>query len=87
MKKHDNPNEGFINETNLEFKDISSEIRREYVFPNGNIYVIDKPLFLHVSQSGGHRLYSEDGYCHYVQPKEGWVVRWKVREGQPSFVK
>ena len=80
-------NEGFINETELDFKDISSEKEREYIFPNGNTLYIGKPLYLNVSPSGGHRLYTEDRWCWYVQPKEGWGIKWRVKEGQPSFVK
>jgi len=80
-------NEGFINETDLKFDDISSEKEREYIFPNGNKLLIGNPLYLNVSKSGGHRLYTEDGWCYYVQPKEGWAIRWKVKAGKPSFVK
>ena len=87
MKINTNPSEGFINETDLEFSDISSETEREYTFPNGKTYHIGNPLFLNVSPSGGHRLYDENQYCHYVQPKEGWAIKWKVREGAPNFVK
>lgn len=87
MKQTEKPNEGFLNESGLDFKDISSELERTYTFPNGNTYYIKEPLFLHVSASGGHRLYSADGLCHYVQPREGWAISWKVREGKPSFVK
>jgi len=87
MKKETNKNEGFINESNLNFNDISSENEREYNFPNGNKLLIMNPLYLNVSKSGGHRLYCEKGYCYYVQPKEGWWIKWKVREGKPSFVK
>lgn len=87
MKKDETPNEGFINEIGLAFTDISSESEREYHFPSGQRLFIDKPLYLHVSKSGGHRLYAEDGYCYYIQPKEGWWIKWKVREGKPSFVK
>jgi hypothetical protein len=87
MKKETNASEAFINESGLEFTDISSEKKREYTFPNGVILKIGKPLFLNVSRSGGHRLYTSKGWCYYVQPKEGWSIRWKVREGQPNFVK
>jgi hypothetical protein len=87
MKKDLNPSEGFINESGLIFTDISSEKEREYIFPNGTKLFIGKPLFLNVSASGGHRLYTEDNWCYYVQPKEGWAIRWKVRKGKPHFVK
>ena len=87
MKKDTMKNEGFINESGLEFSDISSEKEREYCFPNGQKLYIDKPLYLNVSKTGGHRLYTEDGWCYYIQPKESWWIRWRVREGNPSFVK
>jgi len=87
MKKEEQPNEGFINESGLEFKDISSEKEREYTFPTGKKLYIGKPLYLNVSESGGHRLYTQDKWCYYVQPKESWYIRWKVRKGQPNFVK
>lgn len=87
MKREKTPNEGFINESGLGFTDISSEAEREYQFPNGQRLFIGKPLYLNVSKSGGHRLYTEDGFCYYVQPKEGWSIKWKVRQGKPSFVK
>jgi len=85
-EKEENPSEGFLNESNLEFQDISSEIEREYGFPNGQRLFIEKPLYFNVSKSGGHRLYTEDHWCYYVQPKESWWIRWKVREGKPHFV-
>lgn len=80
-------NVGFINESNLEFNDISSEVEREYTFPNGNKLLIKEPLYLNVSPSGGHRLYDAKGYCYYVQPNQGWSIKWKVKGGVPSFVK
>jgi hypothetical protein len=87
MKKEELPNEGFLNESNLVFDDISSEAEREYGFPNGQRLSIGKPLYLNVSKSGGHRLYTEDNWCYYIQPKEGWWIKWRVREGKPHFVK
>lgn len=87
MKKETNPSEGFLNESGLEFNDISSESKREYIFPNGGKLFIGSPLYLNVSKSGGHRVYAADGWCYYIQPKEGWSIRWKVKEGKPSFVK
>ena len=80
-------NSNFINESNNKFIDISSESEREYIFPNGQRLHIKYPLLLSVSSSGGHRLFSADGWCWYVQPKEGWGIRWKVEEGKPHFVK
>jgi hypothetical protein len=87
MKKTGAPNEGFLNESGLAFSDISSEKKREYTFPNGKKLFINKPLYLNVSASGGHRLYAEDNTCYYVQPEKGWYIKWKPRKGKPSFVK
>ena len=79
--------EGFINATKLKFDDISSESFREYEFPNGRKLLIMRPTHLNVSKSGGHRLYTADGFCWYVQPREGWSIKWRIKEGKPNFVK
>ena len=77
----------FINESGLEFTDISSEKFRRYTFSDGRIVHIDNPLFLHVSKSGGHRVFSEEGVSYYIQPSEGWFINWVARKGKPNFVK
>jgi len=87
MKSEEQPNEGFLNESGLKFNDISSELEREYFKYDKNFKLDGNPLYLHVSASGGHRLYTDKDWCYYVQPKEGWAIRWKVREGKPHFVK
>lgn len=75
----------FINGTPLSFSDISSEEYREYVFPGGEIVKIESPLQLNVSKNG-HRLFDAQGVSHYVP--QGWIhLRWKVKSGQPNFVK
>jgi len=76
----------FVNGSGLEFKDISAEKYRQYVFPNGNKLLIKKPTHLHVSASGGHRLFDAQGTAWYVQPVEGWHVSWKVDAGKPNFL-
>jgi hypothetical protein len=87
MKEATAPNEVLINESDHDFIDISSEQEREYHFPNKSVLYIIKPLYLSVSESGGHRVYTVDGWSYYIQPKEGWWIRWKVKKGQPHFVK
>lgn len=75
----------FKNESDLVFTDISSEKERVYCFPNGGIYTIKHPQKLNVSPSGGHRIF--DGiYSYYVQPREGWVIRWETHVDKPHFV-
>ena len=75
-----------INNSGLEFTDISSEEYREYVFLKGETITIEKPTHLHVSESGAHRLLDARGVSHYIP--SGWVwLSWKAKEGQPNFVK
>ena len=76
----------FRNDTDLEFEFIGTETWREYVFPCGETIHINLPRFLHVSESGGHRLYDFERICHYIPPD--WIhLRWKVQDGDPHFVK
>lgn len=74
------------NETDHEFIDISSELWRRYDFADGDEVLIELPLCLSVSASGGARILDTEGLCHYVP--EGWIhLEWRVREGAPHFVK
>lgn len=76
----------FRNTSKLEFTSIDSEEYREYVFAGGEIIKIDNPLRLHVSSTGGHRVFDAQEMSHYI-PK-GWIhLRWKTKAGQPHFVK
>ncbi len=76
----------FINESEHDFTDISSESSRTYNFGQKGFVKITKPLKLAVSSSGGHRIFSADGTSHYIP--SGWVhLSWTVNEGQPNFVK
>lgn len=76
----------FINESNSEFTDISSESVRTYNFGQKGFVKIQNPMYLNVSPSGAHRLFSADGQSHYIP--NGWVqLSWTVREGEPNFVK
>lgn len=77
----------FINQSKVDFVDISTEQFREYVFIiDGKEVVrrIDSPLKLSVS-GNGHRLFDDQGISRYI-PK-GWIeLRWKAKEGAPHFV-
>ena len=67
----------------LEFKDISDEVYREYIFP-GNEVVRVVGVGLHVSASGGHRIQGADGFAHYIPA--GWIhLRWEPKPGKPLF--
>lgn len=74
------------NQSENEFKDISTEIYRKYRFPSGVVVKIDEPQYLSVSASGGHRVVDSKQLCHYVPA--GWVeITWEVPEDKPHFVK
>lgn len=76
-------NEVFKNASDLEFKDISSEIYRTYEFPDFQI-TITNPLKLNVSERGGHRIWDKDGVSHYVPP--GWRhLYWLAKDDEPHF--
>jgi hypothetical protein len=76
----------FSNASGLEFVDISSEAWREYLFSSGVSVRIVEPLWLHVSDSGGHRLFDASGRSHYIP--SGWAkLTWVAKDGEPHFVK
>lgn len=69
----------------IEFKDLSSEIFRSYEFPDGKIVKINKPLWINISKSGGHRVLDERGYSHYIP--SGWIhLQWKAKDCMSPFV-
>ena len=79
----------FINATDYKFTDITGEVYREYTYISESgtktILRFERPALLHVSESGGHRLFTSDGKSHYI--KNGWVsVSWETFEGLPNFV-
>lgn len=73
----------FINNSDLKFKDLSDEEYRIYDFGDHQIR-IDLPLFLNVSDSGGHRIFDMEGISHYI-PYEWIHLSWKVFEGKSNF--
>jgi hypothetical protein len=76
----------FVNTSDLEFSDISSEESRIYVFPGGDSVILTNPLKLNVSASGGHRVFDGFGVSHYIPA--GWIhLSWQAKEGKPHFVR
>jgi hypothetical protein len=75
----------FVNRSDNQFIDISSEASRTYNFGGKGFVRIDSPEKLSVSSSGGHRVFSRDGKSHYIPT--GWIqLSWIAREGEPHFV-
>jgi hypothetical protein len=69
----------------LKFIDISSEQFREYTFPDGSTYTIDKPVKLAVRQSGSHSVIDVYGNNYYI--KSNFIaIKWLPYDGQPNFV-
>jgi hypothetical protein len=67
-----------------EWKDIDDEEFRTYEFPGGCKVVIDHPLKIHVSKSGGHRIFDQDGISHYIP--SGWINLWWIaKENEANF--
>ncbi len=65
-------------------KDISTEIRRTYTWPDGTTVSISNPIQL-ITSNNGHRIADADGNGHYV-PK-GWVhLKWINRPGAQPIV-
>jgi hypothetical protein len=66
------------NNDSVEFKDISHETVRTYVFRDGSV-VIDMPMKLNVSKSGGHRVQDAFGVAHYIPA--GWIhLFWETSD-------
>lgn len=76
----------FLNASDNEFEDISSEVSRTYNFGTKGFVKIVEPRKLSVSASGGHRLFDAKGQSHYIP--SGWIqISWTARDGSPNFVK
>lgn len=65
----------------MDYKDISSEVWREYDF-GGRVYRIDEPQRLYVGDTT-HRVVDGSGVTHCAPNvgRDGCVVRWKCRDG------
>jgi hypothetical protein len=75
----------FINESGLEFTDVTSEEFRTYDFPESGSITVKNPIYLNVSKNG-HRLFDEEGISHYIP--FGWRhLYWKTKVGKANFVK
>ena len=68
---------------NKEFSSTQAETQRVYKFAkDGKLVevVVEEPLWLHVSKSGGHYLVMSDSSTKYIPP--GWVdLTWYNKPG------
>lgn len=77
----------FINETDIEFTNISNKMILEYHFTNGSHITIRKPIFLAILPNGVNLIYDYSQNCYKIRPKVGWWKKWQVKEGTPHFTK
>lgn len=74
----------------MQFKAINDETRRTYVFIRDgkqHSFTVDNPQWLHVSESGGHRIIAKgDGKDYGVYIPAGWVcLFWEAHAGKQLF--
>jgi len=75
----------FTNFSNFKFVDISFELFREYIYPNGAKLRIEHPMRLSVANNNAHRVFDMNGLSYYIQPN--WLaIIWKARPGAPNFI-
>jgi len=75
----------FINESEREFTDISSEESRQYLFHDGMTLEIEHPQFLSVSASQNHYVVDVRGRVYVIPP--GWkLLTWQTKPGRAHFV-
>lgn len=70
----------------LKTQDIRTEIWREYVYEDGKVYRIDKPLWLMTRDGGtGHRVVDEKGVTHWCPVNVWHCIRWYAPDEPVSF--
>ena len=75
----------FINVSNFKFIDISFEMFREYIYPNGAKLRIEYPLRLSVAKNNAHRVFDMNELSYYIPPN--WLaIIWKAKPGAPNFI-
>ena len=88
-KKIDEFSAKFTDNPGLKFQDISDEIFRSYVFPDGQVVNVESPVAVAISVSSvrprhgschSHRVVDESGSVHYIPA--GWLkLSWKNKTG------
>ena len=74
----------FVNMSDIEFRDISTEMWREYVYQKGFRVRIDHPIKLGIAKSGSHRVW--DGETSFWLRPGFMLIIWKAKEGLPHFI-
>jgi len=75
----------FINMTRLRFVDISHELYRQYLYPNGANITINFPLKLSIDKSNVHRVFDTSQLSYFIPPN--WIgIVFKAKLGTPNFI-
>lgn len=81
----------FIVGASLDFKDVTDELYREFVFPGGDVVRVDAPALINVKAppngrrpgGGSLRIIHLDGSVTYIP--YGWIaLRWFPRPGRAT---
>ena len=67
----------------IEWRKIHHEIYRVYEFIENEIVVIDRPVLLNVSESGGHRILDANNVSHYIPA--GWKHLYWETDDESGF--
>ena len=77
----------FAPASQLNWNDVSNEAWREYVYKDGGVYHVDRPVKVAVKSSergDSHRIVTDSGVDHYVAP--GWIaIRWTGHDGKSAY--
>jgi len=75
----------FINMTRMKFVNISHELYRQYLYPNGANITINFPLKLHIDRGNVHRIYDASQLSYFIPPS--WIgIVSKAKPGAPNFM-
>lgn len=75
----------FMNYSRLRFVDISNELFRKYLYPNGAQITIEFPLKLSIASDKTHRVFDTSGMSYYIPPT--WIgIVWKAKPNAPNFI-
>lgn len=84
MKQMEDNDREFSHTTDLQFRDLTTEEYREYMYNNGGVLRILQPWKLAISRSGNHRVATLDDFSYIIVP--GWIaIRVKKKVGTPAF--
>jgi hypothetical protein len=65
--------------TTFTISDISNEIMREYIYPDGSTILLNEPKQLYLKIDSGHRVICKDDSVYYI--RNGWLaIKWKVHD-------